>query len=160
MHWFKGGRLRTAKVAVAAAVTIGTLIGGPQAALASHRVINYLVLARDFRFIGVPSALPTADYDTRFINLGQAPHVVVAVNLGPECQGLSKSEAIALFDLGEEEVFEACPGAAVNGEAFALPGSTAHGTLTVTEGQNWFVCFVNAHYRLGMLNSVRGIAIG
>jgi len=149
-----------AKMGVAALVAAGALIGGPQAALASHRTYNYAVLATDFRFHGVPSVLPTADYDTTFINLGQVPHVLVAVHLGPECQDLSTDEAIAILDLSEEEVFAACPGTSVNGDTFAFGGGRSQGSLTVLSGQNWFVCFVDNHYQLGMLKSVRGISVG
>ena len=148
---------------VAAAIAIGVLAGTPQAAVAAE--FRWAILARDFRFQGIPASMPIADYDTQFYNLGRAPHVVVAVNLGAGCQGLTASQAMNLFDLDEEELFEECPNASINGDTFALGGQSSQGTLSVTAGQNWFVCFVTslqgvAHYRLGMLNEVRGVSIG
>ncbi len=150
---------RRMKFGIAALVAAGAMVAAPQGALASHRTYDYAVAAADFRFVGVPSRLPTADYDTHFINIGHAPHVVVALHLGPECQDLTTAEAIAIFDLGEEGAFEACPGLSVNGEAFAFGGARSQGTLTVKPGQNWFVCFVDDHYQLGMLKAVQGISV-
>ena len=157
------GRARAARISVAAAIAIGVLAGAPQVAVAAE--YRYAIIARDFRFQGIPASLPVADYNTSFYNLGRAPHVVVAVNLGAGCQGLTASQAMDLFDLEEEEVFAECPNASVNGQAFALGGQSSLGTLSVTAGQNWFVCFVSTpsgvgHYRLGMLNEVRGISVG
>lgn len=148
---------------VAAAIAIGVLAGTPQVAVAAE--YRYAILARDFKFQGIPGSLPTGDYNTSFYNLGRAPHVVVAINLGAGCQALTASQAMNLFDLEEEEVFERCPKASVNGQAFALGGDSSQETLSVTAGQNWFVCFVSSpsgvgHYRLGMLNEVRGISVG
>lgn len=156
-------RTRTVRMAVAAAVGIGVLAGAPQVAVAAE--YRYAVVARDFRFQGVPSTLLAADYNTRFYNVGIRPHVVVAVNLGAGCQGLTLAQVMDLFDLPEEEVFGQCPNASVNGDVFAPPGQQSQGTLRVTSGQNWFVCFVSTpqgvpHYRLGMINEVRGISVG
>ena len=148
---------------MAAAIAIGVLAGAPQVAVAAE--YRYAIIARDFRFQGIPAALPVADYNTQFYNLGRAPHVVVAVDLGAGCQGLTASQAMDLFDLEEEEVFAQCPNASINGQAFALGGESSQGSLSVTPGQNWFVCFVSSpqgvgHYRLGMLNEVRVISVG
>ena len=148
------------KAVIAVGVAAAALVSAPQAAFSQHRTFNTTILAEEFRFRAIPSVLPEGTYNTRFWNLGRAPHVVVAINLGSECSGLSEAELIDLFDAGEEATFEACPGINVGGEIFAPGGQRAQGPLVLTPGRNVFVCFVNRHYALGMISSTNVISVG
>jgi len=147
-----------------AALGIGAsaLLAAPNTAVAQHRTFNSAVVAQDFVFRGIPRLLPAGTYETRLLNLGQAPHVIVAINLGASCGGLSTAELINLFDQVEDEAtfLAQCPDGSVGGDIFALPGEQARGPLALTPGRNVFVCFVGRHYALGMISSTQVINIG
>lgn len=145
---------------MAVGIAAAAMVSAPQAAVAQHRTFNYAVVAVDFAFRGIPGVLPNGTYNTNFINLGHAPHVIVPINLGPECADLTRAELIAAFDLGEEGFFEMCPDASVGGEAFAFGGERAKAPLTLTPGRTVFACFVNRHYALGMISETTVINIG
>ncbi len=148
------------KPIVAIGVAVAALVSAPEAAFAAHRTFPYAIVAQDFSFRGIPSSLPAGTYDTQFYNIGRAPHVVVAINLGTECAGLNTEELIALFDLPEEEAFEQCPDVSIGGDIFAFGGQRDSGSLILTPGRNVFVCFVNRHYARGMISSVNVVNVG
>lgn len=137
------------------------MLSVPEAALAEHRTYNYGVVAVDFAFRGIPRVLPEGTYDTRFINIGQAPHVIVPVNLGTVCANLTRAELIDAFDLGPVGFFERCDDASVVGDGiFALGGERARGSLTLTPGRTVFACFVGNHYRFGMMSETQVLSVG
>lgn len=152
--------VRGRKAVVALGIAAVALVGAPQTAMAQHRTFNYAAVAVDFAFRGIPGLLPAGDYDTRFINIGQAPHVMVAINLGQSCKNLTQAQLIAVFDEGEEAFGENCPDASFGGEIFAFGGEEAQGTFTLTPGRNVFVCFVGRHYAFGMISSTNVINVG
>ena len=152
--------VRGRKAFIALSIAAAAVVSAPQTAMAEHRAFNYAVVARDFRFVGIPRLMPAGTYDTRFINIGHAPHVIVPINLGEECADLTTAELIEAFDLGEVDFFTVCPSATVGGEVFAFGGEQARGTLSLTPGRTVFACFVNRHYALGMISSTNVINIG
>ena len=152
--------VRSRKAVVALGIAAVALVSAPQSAMAQHRTYPYAAVAVDFAFRGVPSLLPAGNYDTRFFNFGQAPHVMVNINLGQSCGGLTQSQLIAVFDEGEEAFAENCPDATFGGQVFAFGGEQARDTFTLTPGRNVFVCFVGRHYALGMISFTNVINVG
>ena len=154
------GFVRGRKAVIALGIASAALVSAPSTAVAQHRTFSYAVIAEEFRFRGIPSSLPAGTYDTRLYNIGHAPHVIAAINLGESCGSLSNAELIAVFDQGQEAFGENCPDASFGGEIFALGGGRARDNLTLTPGRNVFVCFVNRHYALGMISSTTVLNIG
>ena len=152
--------VRGRKAVVALGVAAVALVSAPQTAMAQHRTFNYAAVAVDFAFRGIPGLLPAGTYDTRFINIGQAPHVMVNINLGQSCGDLTQGQLIDVFDEGEEAFFENCPDATFGGEVFAFGGEEARDTFTLTPGRNVFVCFVGRHYAFGMISFTNVINVG
>ncbi len=152
--------VRGRKAVVALGIAAAALVSAPQSAMAQHRTYNYAAVAVDFGFRGIPSLLPAGTYDTRFFNIGQAPHVIVNINLGQSCGSLTTNQLIAVFDEGEEAFAENCPDATFGGQIFAEGGQQARDTMTLTPGRNVFVCFVGRHYALGMISSTNVINVG
>jgi len=154
------GFVRGRKAVIALGIAAAALVSAPQTAIAQHWTFGYAVAAEDFAFRGVPGLLPAGSFDTRFINIGRAPHVIAAINLGQSCGGLDFDELVAVFDEGEDAFGRNCPDASFGGEIFALGGKEARDTLTLTPGRNVFVCFVGRHYARGMMSFVNVINVG
>jgi len=154
------GFVRGRKAVVALGIAVAALVSAPQTAVAQHWAFGYAVVAEEFAFRGVPDLLPAGSYDTLFINIGRAPHVIAAINLGQSCGGLDQEELVAVFDAGEENFFGHCPDASFGGEIFAVGGRQAQDTLTLRPGRNVFVCFVGRHYARGMMSFVNVINVG
>lgn len=161
--------IRSRRLAAVLALAAVPLVALPQAAVAETRTFPFAIAAADYRFIGLPSALPAADYDTRFFNVSRSEaHHVVAINFGASCQGLSRAEIIALLDGDFDDALAACPGLEEGGSTdVAGPFGRSRGTLSLTPGRMVFVCFIPTsegipHYKLGMLSftDVRPLAIG
>lgn len=150
------GRTAVVSLGIAAAA----LVSAPTAAMAEHRTFSNAAVAVDFGFRGIPRTLPAGTYDTRFINIGQAPHVLVNINLGQSCGDLTEAELIEVFDKGEEAFGENCPDASFGGQVFAFGGERARDTFTLTPGRNVFACFVGRHYARGMISFTNVINVG
>jgi hypothetical protein len=156
----RGRRLFGKRSLVAVGIAAAALVSAPQAALSDHRAFRTAIVAQDFAFRGIPAVLPAGTYDTRFLNIGQAPHVVVAINLGASCAGLTEAELVELFDGPEEAAFEHCPDISIGGDIFTPGGTRAQGSLVLTPGRNVFVCFVGRHYAQGMMSFTNVINVG
>jgi len=151
-----------ARVVAAAALAVSALTLAPQTASAA-RTYPLGVVARDYYFTGVPSRLPEGQYSMRFFNLGSEPHVLVAINLGPECsESLSTAEVAIDFLEGiesEEDFLAACPGSSFAGAVFAPPGGRSSGPLSLAPGRTLVFCPIpdsmwTPHHELGMINFI------
>lgn len=151
----------TRTVAVSAVLVSLFLLAVPQPLMAATRKLPLAVVAQDYRFLGVPSTLPAGTYDTRFLNLGDEFHVMVALNLGPVCSNFSDGSILRLIDeVGSTEDPEAafgaaCPGGNLAGDPAAPPGGRDRQDVTLTPGRAYYFCPVPTedgvpHYKLGM----------
>lgn len=156
------GRAVVGRVVAATALAASVLTLAPSGASAA-RTFPLGVVARDYYFQGVPSRLPAGSYNMRFYNVGNEPHVLVAVNLGPACSEsvATTDDAISfLANLESEEDFQdACPGGSLAGDVFAPPGGSASGPVSLTPGRTLVFCPIpdemgTPHYELGMINFI------
>jgi plastocyanin len=132
---------------------------------------SFTVVARDFRFSGVPRVRSAGTYSVTFVNRSQDDHDFVAVNLGPQCgQSVrTKKDAKSLkqrLDAApdpEAAFTAACPGGSFEGGAGAGPGGRDTEDFTLTPGKTLYFCAVvdehGAHSDLGMIGfiTVRGL---
>ena len=148
-----------ARVVAATALAVSALTFAPQAASAA-RTYPLGVVGRDYSFQGVPTRLPVGEYNLRFYNLGSEPHVLVAINLGPECSDtIATAEAAIEFLEGvesDEDLFAACPGSSFAGDVFAPPGGRSSGPLSLAPGRTLVFCPIpdamwTPHHELGMI---------
>lgn len=156
-------RASAGRVGLAGALAASALVLVPQASYAAHRTIPLAVVARDFQFLGLPPALPAGQYDVRFFNLGQEPHVIVAVNLGPQCSQsiTTKEQGLAFLQTVDSDAAfaAACPGGSFAGDVFAPPGGRSTGPLTLAPGRTMYFCPIPEengvpHFDLGMIGFI------
>ncbi len=158
-------RSLTARVVALGAALVSLLfVVAPQPSMAGPGKLPLAVVAKDYRFLGVPSSLPAGTYDTRFFNISDDEfHVLVALNLGPRCSGFPDQRVINLIDrlsaiedeeAGEAAFAKACPGGSF-GAVAAPPGGQDRQDLTFTPGRVYYFCPVpteegTPHADLGM----------
>ncbi|MGI9119594.1 MAG: hypothetical protein ACR2G7_05640 [Acidimicrobiales bacterium] len=158
-------RSLTARVVALGAALVSLLfVVAPQPSMAGPGKLPLTVVAKDYRFLGVPSSLPAATYRTTFSNVGDEFHVMLALNLGPTCSALSDRRVIRLVDeileledeAAQDAAFaDACPGGSFAGAVAAPPGGQDREDLTFTPGRVYYFCPVpteegTPHYELGM----------
>jgi hypothetical protein len=137
------------------------LAGAPQAGAVT--LGRLAVVARDFRFSGVPTSLAAGTRPVNFINVSKDEfHVFLSVGLGPKCSSYTKAEAIAELDKvgGAPDpgaAFAAdCPGGGLDGDAGAPPGGRVTQDYSYAPGRHLYFCPVTTdsgvpHYKLGMI---------
>ncbi len=148
-----------ARVAVSGAVIVAALGMAAAPSSATDLKLPMAVVARDFQFLGIPRALPAAQYDVRFFNISRTEaHEFVAVNLGPTCSSTinTVAQAKALLDGGEDAFGAECPGGSFEGAVFADPGGRDRADIALTPGKTLYFCGVpddngTPHFELGMI---------
>lgn len=149
-------------VALAVAGSALALSVGPAAAAGNRSVT---VVARDFRFDGVPRYLPAGTYDLRFFNASRTDeHEFVGFNLGPDCsarittlaQLRRLAQQVNQSPDPEAEFNRQCPGNSFAGAAYAPPLARDSQSLTLERGRLAYFCFIpepdgTPHYELGMI---------
>lgn len=151
------------RVGIAGAFALGILMFLPQTAYAAGRTAPLGVVARDFQFQGVPRTLPAGQYNVRFFNIGHAPHVLVAANLGPECSQsiTTNQQAVAFLATiqSEQDFAAACPGGTLAGDVFAPPGGRSSALFNLAPGRTLVFCPIpeengTPHFDLGMVGLI------
>ena len=153
------GRSSVARVGIAGAMVATTLGVTAPPSSAIDLKLPMAVVARDFRFLGVPKALPAAQYDLRFFNISRdEDHEFVAFNLGPTCSATINTvdDAKALVEAGKGAFRMWCPGGSFEGAAFAGPGGRDREEFNLTPGKTLYFCGVRdengtPHFDLGMI---------
>jgi hypothetical protein len=157
------GRSWTVRLGVSAAVVASAL--GMSALPTSATTVKrpLAVVAKSFRFLGVPRWLPAGQYDVRFLNISPDDHEFVAVNLGPVCSRTVTSVAQAVAVLNSQDPDVVCPGNSFEGAAFAGPGGRDREAFTFTPGRTLYFCGVPEngvpHYDLGMIGFINVFAV-
>lgn len=153
-------------VALAVAGSALALSVGPAGAAGNRSVT---VVARNFRFDGIPRYLPAGTYDLRFFNASRTDeHEFVGFNLGPACSARITTvaqlrELIRQIEQSpdpEAEFNRQCPGNSFAGAAYAPPLARDSQSLTLEPGRMAYLCFIpepdgTPHYELGMIGLVQ-----
>ncbi len=158
------GRSWTVRLGFSAAVVVSAL-GMSALPSSAHTVKRPLaVVAKNFRFLGVPRSLPAGQYDVRFLNISPDEHELVAFNLGPVCSRTitTAAQARALLDSGQDPDV-VCPGNNFEGYASAGPGGTDREDFTLSPGRTLYFCGVPEngvpHFDLGMIGFINVFAV-
>ncbi len=122
------------------------------------------VVAKDYRYLGVPLLLPAGQYNLQFSNHGHEEHEFVALNLGPTCSqsinNAKRAKRLLSSVQSEEEFVADCPGATFAGAADAQPGARDREPLNLEPGRTLYFCAVpdangTPHFDLGMIGLIK-----
>lgn len=141
------------------------LAGAPQAGALT--LGQLAVVARDYRFSGVPTSLTAGPRQVKFINVSKDEfHLFLSADLGPTCGSYTKAQAIEVLDKvgavadsggDPEAAFGAlCPGGSLDGQAGAPPGGRDTEGFDFNPGRHLYFCPITTengtpHYKLGMI---------